>query len=160
MHGLTGWFCVRTANRPHPLPHNLDSGAAAGPVQASRGTFFGEGPGCGLGCRKADCRYRAQRLSLRQNAISTIEFPDSLGATLQELDLYDNLIAHIKGLENLTELKDLDLSFNKIKHIKRLNHLKKLKDLYFVQNKISTIENLEGLTELRNLELGANRIRV
>ncbi|EKG10900.1 hypothetical protein MPH_11902 [Macrophomina phaseolina MS6] len=100
-----------------------------------------------------------ERLSLRQNQISAIEFPESLGATLQELDLYDNLIAHIKGLDQFTELINLDLSFNKIKHIKRLNHMKKLKDLYFVQNKISTIENLEGLTELRNLELGANRIR-
>lgn len=100
-----------------------------------------------------------ERLSLRQNQISTIEFPETLGATLQELDLYDNLIAHIKGLDQFTELDNLDLSFNKIKHIKRLNHMKKLKDLYFVQNKISTIENLDGLTQLRNLELGANRIR-
>lgn len=101
-----------------------------------------------------------ERLSLRQNQISAIEFPETLGATLQELDLYDNLIAHIKGLDQFMELDNLDLSFNKIKHIKRLNHMKKLKDLYFVQNKISTIENLEGLTQLRNLELGANRIRV
>ncbi|EOD46931.1 putative protein phosphatase pp1 regulatory subunit protein [Neofusicoccum parvum UCRNP2] len=100
-----------------------------------------------------------ERLSLRQNAIATIEFPESLGATLTELDLYDNMIAHIKGLDQFTGLDNLDLSFNKIKHIKRLNHMKKLKDLYFVQNKISAIENLEGLTELRNLELGANRIR-
>jgi protein phosphatase 1 regulatory subunit 7 len=101
-----------------------------------------------------------QRLCLRQNSISVIEFPETLSSTLEEIDLYDNLIAHIKGLEHLTELTSLDLSFNKIKHIKRINHLTKLKDLYFVQNKIGVIGGLEGLKNLRNLELGANRIRV
>jgi protein phosphatase 1 regulatory subunit 7 len=101
-----------------------------------------------------------QRLCLRQNQITTVELPESLAPTLEELDLYDNLISHIKGFEPFTELTSLDLSFNKIKHIKRINHLTKLRDLYFVQNKISTIEGLDGLVNLRNLELGANRIRV
>lgn len=103
---------------------------------------------------------RAQRLCLRQNQISTISFPDSLGPVLHELDLYDNLIGHIKGLEELKNLTSLDLSFNKIKHIKNVNHLTKLKDLYFVQNKIQKIEGLEGLPGLRQVELAANRIRV
>ncbi|KAK4692749.1 protein phosphatase 1 regulatory subunit 7, partial [Lecanoromycetidae sp. Uapishka_2] len=91
--------------------------------------------------------------------ISHIEFPATLGLTLQELDLYDNLLAHIKGLDDLARLTSLDLSFNKIKHIKNVNHIKELRDLYFVQNKIQRIENLDGLTRLRNLELAANRIR-
>ncbi|KAL4751293.1 hypothetical protein BDW72DRAFT_203249 [Aspergillus terricola var. indicus] len=100
-----------------------------------------------------------ERLCLRQNQISRIELPSSLGETLQELDLYDNLISHLKGLDNFHNLTSLDLSFNKLKHIKNISHLVKLKDLYFVQNKISKIEGLEGLTEIKNLELGANRIR-
>ncbi|KAF2763342.1 L domain-like protein [Pseudovirgaria hyperparasitica] len=102
---------------------------------------------------------KIERLCLRQNQISTIEFPEDLGKTLTELDLYDNAVAHIKGLDALTKLTSLDLSFNKIKHIKRLEHLIELRDLYFVQNKIQTIEGLSTLTKLRNLELGANRIR-
>lgn len=101
-----------------------------------------------------------QKLCLRQNQISHIDFPESLGLTLQELDLYDNLISHIKGLDYLAKLTSLDLSFNKIKHIKNIGHLKCLKDLYFVQNKIQKIDGLDGLEELRNLELAANRIRV
>ncbi|KAI9374832.1 hypothetical protein BJX61DRAFT_532091 [Aspergillus egyptiacus] len=101
----------------------------------------------------------AERLCLRQNQISRIELPSSLGTTLTELDLYDNLISHLKGLDEFRNLTSLDLSFNKLKHIKNVAHLVKLKDLYFVQNKISKIEGLQGLTELRNLELGANRIR-
>ena len=101
-----------------------------------------------------------QKLGLRQNQISHIDFPPKFGNTLKDLDLYDNLISHVQGLDNLKDLESLDLSYNKVKHIKNIKHLKDLKDLYFVQNKISKIEALEGLTKLRNLELGGNRIRV
>jgi len=99
------------------------------------------------------------RLCLRQNSITQIEDLSSLASTLQDLDLYDNLISHIRGLDDLVNLTSLDLSFNKLKHIKKISHLTNLTDLYFVQNKITTIENLSGLTKLRNLELAANRIR-
>lgn len=101
-----------------------------------------------------------KKLCLRQNSISSIELPESLATTLQDLELYDNLVSHIKGLDSFTELRSLDLSYNKIKHIKRVDHLKKLDHLYFVQNKISRIEGLDGLSNLAYLELGANRIRV
>ncbi|KAK4941039.1 protein phosphatase regulatory subunit Sds22 [Elasticomyces elasticus] len=101
----------------------------------------------------------AKRICLRQNAITSIALPENWGEALEELDLYDNLISHLKGLENLKNLTNLDLSFNKIKHIKNVNHLQKLTQLYFVQNRISRIENLEGLTSLTEIELGANRIR-
>ncbi|MDI1490380.1 MAG: protein phosphatase regulatory subunit Sds22 [Ramalina farinacea] len=103
--------------------------------------------------------HKVERLCLRQNQISQIEFPEALGPTLQDLDLYDNLISHIKGLEQLIHLTSLDLSFNKIKHIKHLNHLEEVTDLYLLQNRISKIEGLDGMTRLRNLELAANRIR-
>ncbi len=100
------------------------------------------------------------RICLRQNAITSISgLPASLGDTLEELDLYDNLISHVKGLDGMKRLKTLDLSFNKIKHIKNVGHLQTLKELYFVQNRISKIENLESLQNLRLIELGANRIR-
>lgn len=101
-----------------------------------------------------------QKLCLRQNQISHIEFPPNIGSALRELDLYDNLISHIKGLDSLVHLTSLDLSFNKIKHLKNIDHMKDLTDIYFVQNKIQKIEGLDGLRRLRNLELAANRIRV
>jgi protein phosphatase 1 regulatory subunit 7 len=97
---------------------------------------------------------------MRQNQISRINFPPNVAASLTELDLYDNLISHVKGLEEFQNLTSLDLSFNKIKHIKNISHLKKLTEIFFVQNKISRIEGLEELTAIKNLELGANRIRV
>ncbi|KAI0169153.1 protein phosphatases PP1 regulatory subunit sds22 [Hypoxylon sp. FL1284] len=99
------------------------------------------------------------RLCLRQNHVQHIEGLSSLGSTLEELDLYDNLIAHIRGLDDLTKLSTLDLSFNKIKHIKHIDHLTELTDLFFVSNKITTIDGLSTLTKLRQLELGSNRIR-
>ena len=101
-----------------------------------------------------------QKLCLRQNQISHIEIPNPPAATLLDLDLYDNLISHVKGLDHLLQLRILDLSFNKIKHIKNINHLEQLTDLFFVQNRIQRIEGLKGLTRIRNLELAANRIRV
>ncbi|KAJ5244374.1 hypothetical protein N7489_004470 [Penicillium chrysogenum] len=102
---------------------------------------------------------KLQRLCMRQNQISRINFPPNVAASLTELDLYDNLIPHIKGLEEFHNLTSLDLSFNKIKHIKNISHLKKLTEIFFVQNKISRIEGLEELTAIKNLELGANKIR-
>lgn len=100
------------------------------------------------------------RICLRQNLIQDIEGVSCICNTLKELDLYDNLISHVRGLDDLVNLTVLDLSFNKIKHIKHISHLTNLTDLYFVANKISKIDGLSGLTKLRNLELGSNRIRV
>ena len=102
-----------------------------------------------------------ERLCLRQNAISSIEFPEKFGEKIEDLDLYDNLIKRVGGLEGFAEgLESLDLSFNKIKTIQGVQGLKKLKNLYFVQNRIQKIEGLEGLDQLKMLELAANRIRV
>ncbi|KAJ5758140.1 uncharacterized protein N7511_006834 [Penicillium nucicola] len=99
------------------------------------------------------------RLCMRQNQITRIEFPSNVAASLTELDLYDNLISHLKGLDEFQHLTSLDLSFNKIKHIKNISHLKKLTEIFFVQNKIAKIEGLEELTGITNLELGGNKIR-
>ncbi|KAI0467208.1 hypothetical protein F4859DRAFT_279593 [Xylaria cf. heliscus] len=102
---------------------------------------------------------KVMRLCLRQNLIANIEGLSCLAPTLQELDLYDNLISHIRGLDELTELTTLDLSFNKIRHIGHIGHLTKLTNLYFVSNKITRIEGLETLVNLTQIELGSNRIR-
>lgn len=102
---------------------------------------------------------RLRRLCLRQNFIQDIHLPSELETTLEELELYDNLIKHMNGLDAYTELRSLDLSYNKLKHIKNISTLKKLDHVYFVQNRISKIENLAELHELRYLELGANKIK-
>ena len=110
-------------------------------------------------------RGNVRRLCLRQNLIQTLGpiaagfLPENVLEGLQELDLYDNLIKRINGLDKAAKLKSLDFSFNKLRKIRGVSQLKELTDLYFVQNKITKIEHLDGLTKLRNLELGGNRIR-
>ncbi|KAG5913906.1 hypothetical protein E4U61_006323 [Claviceps capensis] len=99
------------------------------------------------------------RICLRQNSIQEIEGLAPLAVTLKDLDLYDNLISHMRGLDDLKHLTCLDLSFNKIKHIKNIGHLTELKDLFLVANKISRIEGLDACEKLTSLELGSNRIR-
>lgn len=99
------------------------------------------------------------RICFRQNCIQEIDGISCLAATLKDLDMYDNLITRIRGLDDLVNLTSLDLSFNKIRHIKHIDHLKDLRELFLVANKISTIEGLDGLDKLTSLELGSNRIR-
>lgn len=103
--------------------------------------------------------HKLKRLCLRQNAIEKVVLPESLSEKLEELDLYDNLISTIRGLDTLTNLRTLDLSFNKIKHIKNISTLTSLTELYFVQNRITKIESLDSLVNLTMIELAANRIR-
>ncbi|KIH87911.1 adenylate cyclase [Sporothrix brasiliensis 5110] len=103
------------------------------------------------------------RLCLRQNSIQSLSSGLApVADTLQELDVYDNLVSHMRGVEKLPNLTSLDLSFNKIKHIKHLAPLTKLVDLYLVANKVSSLDGLADLpaaATLRMLELGSNRLR-
>lgn len=118
-------------------------------------------------CRKA---------TFRRNRISNMEL--TACSTLKELDLYDNTIRKIEGLERVPNLRILDLSFNLIQrntvpllpHLTELYligndihtiehmHLPSLEKLDMAENGLKKIENLEGLKNLRELYLGCNRI--
>ncbi|KAK4703770.1 protein phosphatase 1 regulatory subunit 7, partial [Phenoliferia sp. Uapishka_3] len=86
---------------------------------------------------------------------------------LEELDLYDNRLKSVKGLEGLVAIKSLDLSFNLIRSIRDLDDespdspfaYPQLDHLYLIQNKLSKIEGVRHRTGLDYLELGGNRIR-
>ena len=56
-----------------------------------------------------------------------------------ELELYDNKIRKIEGLEGLGRLEVLDLSYNNIKVIENISHLTRLKKLYLLSNKIKKV---------------------
>lgn len=151
-----GFF--RAGYRPRSLSHIIYTGTTPGSVSQASGIYFLRR--VVYGCDRELTSEIPQRLCVRQNQITRIDFPANIASSVTDLDLYDNLIGHIKGFDEFQNLTSLDLSFNKIKHIKNVSHLTKLTDLFFVQNKISRLEGLDGLTALRNLELGANRIRV
>jgi protein phosphatase 1 regulatory subunit 7 len=120
---------------------------------------------------------------MRQNLITSLvaddeDKPLEALTELEDLDLYDNKIPRVEGLEGLSKLKSvladlssaslkrsrtLDLSFNLIKHLPSeiFDTLTSLRTLYLVQNKVSKIAGLEGLAaSLVSLELGGNRLRV
>ena len=86
-----------------------------------------------------------ESLYLRWNMIKTIENLSNLGATLRELELYDNQISKLENLDSLVNLEILDVSHNRLRKIEGLENLTKLKKLYLVSNKITKIENLSHL---------------
>ncbi|WFD32273.1 protein phosphatase regulatory subunit Sds22 [Malassezia sp. CBS 17886] len=105
-----------------------------------------------------------ERLILRQNLITSMRSRDFAPLTkLKELDLYDNSIQHINGLEHNTALEVLDLSYNSIRHVSRVSQLGHCHTLYLVQNKVTRVRegDLKGpiAGSLRSLELGGNRLR-
>ncbi|SCZ93060.1 BZ3500_MvSof-1268-A1-R1_Chr6-2g08436 [Microbotryum saponariae] len=86
---------------------------------------------------------------------------------LEEIDLYDNSLKSVKGLENLPSLKSLDLSFNLLRSISELEDdssdsayaYPELTHLYLIQNKLPRIQGVRHRTNLTYLEFGGNRIR-
>jgi protein phosphatase 1 regulatory subunit 7 len=108
---------------------------------------------------------------------------------LEEIDLYDNRLKSVRGLEGLDNLtsvfgfeplslfslienvnsdRSLDLSFNLLRSISPLVDESEdslfayplLTHLYLIQNKLSVIEGVKHRDSLVYLEFGGNRIRV
>ena len=77
---------------------------------------------------------------------------------LQKLQLDNNIICRIQGLDHLVNLEWLDLSFNLIEKIEGVEKLTKLTDLSLFSNNISQISGLETLSKLNVLSLGSNKI--
>ena len=77
---------------------------------------------------------------------------------LIKLQLDNNIITNIAGLEKLTKLKWLDLSFNMIESIKGLDNLRQLEDLSLFSNRITVLEGLDNLENLNVLSVGSNEI--
>uniref|UniRef100_A0A8U8CJT5 Dynein regulatory complex subunit 3 n=1 Tax=Geospiza parvula TaxID=87175 RepID=A0A8U8CJT5_GEOPR len=77
---------------------------------------------------------------------------------LTKLQLDNNVIEKIEGLESLVHLVWLDLSFNNIEVIEGLDTLVKLQDLSLYNNRISTIEHMDTLQELQIFSIGKNNL--
>jgi len=75
---------------------------------------------------------------------------------LTKLQLDNNIITKIQGLETLTELRWLDLSFNMIEKIEGLENLRQLEDLSLFSNRIVVLEGLDTLENLNVLSIGSN----
>ncbi|XP_038566074.1 dynein regulatory complex subunit 3-like [Micropterus salmoides] len=76
--------------------------------------------------------------------------------SLARLDMNNNLIEKIEGLERLGNLKWLNLSFNRIEKIEGLESLRKLEVLNLSNNRISVIEKMDGLEKLTHFCIANN----
>ncbi|XP_070837741.1 dynein regulatory complex subunit 3 [Chaetodon trifascialis] len=78
--------------------------------------------------------------------------------SLAHLDLNNNLIEKIEGLDCLVNLMHLNLSFNSIEKIDGLESLLKLEVLNLTNNKISVIENMDTLEKLTHFCIANNHL--
>jgi len=77
---------------------------------------------------------------------------------LVKLQLDNNIITRIEGLDTLVNLKWLDLSFNLIKKVENLDRLQQLTDLSLFKNEVTTLSGLDHLGELNVLSVGSNKL--
>ena len=91
--------------------------------------------------------------------LDIVEIDNLIGLdNLTKLQLDNNIITRIQGLETLTKLKWLDLSFNMIEKIEGLDTLRLLEDLSLFSNRIVVLEGLDSLENLNVLSIGSNLI--
>jgi len=100
-----------------------------------------------------------QVLNLRDQNIENIKQIKNLEnryKKIQELDLSNNNIKDLDGIENFTNLRTLNMNNNKIRSIKNIEKLKELRSVSFRNNNISEIQEIKELTKLEHLDLSGN----
>lgn len=105
-----------------------------------------------------NCLCPITELELQNNRIKRIEGLNEL-VDLGYLDLRNNRIKRIEGLGALVNLYSLLLSSNQIKYIEGLDTLIELCMLHLDYNQIVRIEGLDTLVKINNLRLSYNRIK-
>lgn len=91
--------------------------------------------------------------------LNIVEIDNLVGLEkLVKLQLDNNIIMKIKGLDTLVNLQWLDLSFNSIQVIENLDFCYKISDLSLYSNHIRKISGLENLKNLNVLSLGKNKL--
>ena len=94
------------------------------------------------------------RPGLRDGAGDGIEWMNRV----EELDLSNQQLQYISGLDHLHNLRRCCLSDNEISVIEGLEKNLRLEDLNLENNRIASIDNIFSLVRLKKLELGHNRI--
>ena len=101
-----------------------------------------------------------QNINLRyQNIedISNIRGLEGIYSKTEVLDLSNNNIKKLDGIENFINLKILKLNNNRISQIEGLENLKKLQSLSLRNNLISEIQGFDELTNLEYFDLSGNK---
>ncbi|MDR1339765.1 MAG: leucine-rich repeat domain-containing protein [Prevotellaceae bacterium] len=114
--------------------------------------------GCiGPNCYAVDTKGTVIHLNLSENRLSKI-YGLEIFVNLQELDFFDNQLKEIKGLENLVNLRQLHLGGNQLTEIKGLESLVNLQLLNIFNNHLTEIKGLENLDSLQELYLSKNHL--
>ncbi|MBY9004253.1 MAG: leucine-rich repeat domain-containing protein [Candidatus Lokiarchaeota archaeon] len=98
-------------------------------------------------------------LNLRDKGVKNVEainLPEDEYLKIEEIDLSNNLINDLNGIQKFRNVQRLKLNNNKIYNINALNNLKLLQDLSLRNNIISKIENKILLPKLESLDLSGN----
>jgi len=103
--------------------------------------------------------FRNERIYLNNHNIREITdivvINDILGE-VKELDLSNNKISDLKGVEKFSNIRVLKLNNNKITKIEGFENLKNLEKLFLRNNKITEIKGLKEFTNLKHLDLSGN----
>jgi hypothetical protein len=100
-----------------------------------------------------------QSLNLRDQNIEDIkkikDFENNY-EKIHELDLSNNNIKNLEGIENFPNLRRLNMNNNRINHVKNLDKLKELQYVSLRNNNLSEIQGFKELTNLEHLDLSGN----
>ncbi|WP_373496710.1 COR domain-containing protein [Aquiflexum sp.] len=98
--------------------------------------------------------------ALNLSNLYLIEIPSEISnlPQLTQLNLANNNLTEIKGLDALTQLTALSFEHNQITEIKGLEAFIELTWLTFENNRITEIKGLDALSQLTHLNLANNRI--
>ena len=110
---------------------------------------------------KAETEMKIWELNhLSLSYLNIVEIDNLYGMEkLVKLQLDNNIIMKIQGLDTLVNLQWLDLSFNAISVIEKLDKCTKITDLSLYCNHIKVVSGLENLKLLNVLSLGKNKLQ-
>lgn len=131
----------------------------AAAVQAGEGTEVDENTVIEF----KDAKLKAKILDLMHTFYKLIpqdvnEITAGTAAKIQFLDLDNQGISDLSGLEYFTGLERLKLQGNQIQDLKPLQNLTHLTELWLRKNKVTDLTPLQGLTELQTLLLTNNAV--
>ncbi|MCJ7648246.1 MAG: protein phosphatase 1 regulatory subunit 42, partial [Candidatus Lokiarchaeota archaeon] len=98
-------------------------------------------------------------LNLREKGVkhvNDIKLPEDEYLKIEEIDLSNNLINELDGIQKFRNVRRLKLNNNKIYSIDKLNNLEILQHLSLRNNVISNMESKISLPNLESLDLSGN----
>jgi hypothetical protein len=104
--------------------------------------------------------FRSDKIYLNNQNIRKLSDLNAINGNLDEVnevDLSNNHISDLGGIEKFSNIQILKLNNNDITKVDGLENLEKLEKLFLRNNRITNIEGLENLVNLKLIDLSNNR---